>query len=314
MPKTISEKPVEVATEMAKQQNVLIIGYGEMGHAMQSLLNERHHLSIYDSRPVEGLTPIDIEQEAASADFILFCIPTQPLEAMLKRVSPRFQEHAICLSISKGLDELGRTPAQVYEQTLHTGQRYSLLYGPMISEEIRADRYGFAELGCSDATVYDRIKALYRGSALAIRESDDITGISWSVILKNIYAIAFGAADELELGDNVRGFLAVTAMEELGSIVEVMGGNAATPLKLAGLGDLITTATSKDSHHHELGSKLARGETEGISGEGIHTLEMVEKYKLFDTSSYPLFSLVHTVVQNPADTEQKFGSYLRSIQ
>jgi glycerol-3-phosphate dehydrogenase (NAD(P)+) len=296
---------------MARKQKVLIVGYGEMGHAMQYLLNERHHLCIYDTRPMKGLAPVDVEQEAASADFILFCIPSQPLRKMLVRLSLHIQKHAICLSISKGLDELGHTPAQIYEQTFLTGQRYCLLYGPMISEEIRSGRYGFAELGCSDAAIFDEIKSLFQGSALGIRKSDDITGISWSVILKNVYAIAFGATDELELGDNVRGFLAATAMDELSSIMEEMGGKAATPLRLAGLGDLITTATSKGSHHHELGMRLARGETENITGEGIHTLEIVEKYKLFDISVYPLFNLIRDIVNNPADTEQKIYAYLR---
>ncbi|MDT8375251.1 MAG: hypothetical protein RQ867_00790 [Mariprofundaceae bacterium] len=296
------------------KKNVLITGYGEMGHAMQLLLNERHHLSIYDSRPIEGLAAVDVEQQAASADVILFCIPAQPLEAMLKRLAPHLQKHAICLSIAKGLDDLGRTPARICQQTLHSGQRYCLLYGPMISEEIRAGRYGFAELGCSDGSIYDEIKALFKGSALGIRESDDITGISWSVILKNVYAIAFGVADELGLGDNVRGFLTVTAMEELSSIMEKMGGKSATPLRLAGLGDLITTATSKGSHHHELGIRLARGESEDISGEGIHTLAMVEKYGLFDASSCPLFTLIHAIVQNPMDTERKITTYLNSVR
>lgn len=297
---------------MMKKQNVLIVGYGEMGHAMQHLLGNRHPLCIYDSRPVEGLAPVDVEQEAANADFILFCIPSQPLGDMLTRLVPHLQKHAICLSISKGLDELGRTPARIYEQTLRRDQRFCLLYGPMISEEIRAGRFGFAELGCSDRAILDEVRSLFHGSALGIRYSDDITGISWSVILKNVYAIAFGVADELGLGDNVRGFLAATAMAELSSIMEIMGGKAATPLHLAGLGDLITTATSQGSHHHELGIRLARGATENIGGEGIHTLEMVEKYALFDTSAYPLFCLVHDIVRNSADTEQLFLTYLKN--
>jgi len=298
----------------AKKQNVLIVGYGEMGHAMQYLLDERHHLAIYDARPIEGLASVDIEQEAASADFILFCIPAQPLADMLEKLGPHLQKHAICLSISKGLDELGRTPARIYQQILHAGQRYCLLYGPMISEEIRAGRYAFAELGCSDEAIYDEIKVLFQGSALGIRKSNDITGISWSVILKNVYAIAFGATDELRFGDNVRGFLVVSAMEELSAIMKIMGGKATTPLRLAGLGDLITTATSAGSHHHELGIRLARGETEDISGEGIHTLAMVRKYVLFDTSAYPLFSLIHNIIQNPADAEEKIFTYLKSTQ
>ena len=112
----------------------------------------------------------------------------------------------------------------------------------------------------------------------------------------------------------MRGFLAVTAMEELRSIASRMGGKPATPLRLAGLGDLITTATSQGSHHHELGIRLARGETDDIGGEGIHTLEMVEKYALFDTSAYPLFSLIQAVVHQPGDVEAKITAYLVSLR
>jgi glycerol-3-phosphate dehydrogenase (NAD(P)+) len=295
------------------KRNVLIVGYGEMGHAMQHLLRARHRLAIYDTRPIAGLAPVDVEREAASADVVLFCIPAQPLSKMLSMLGACLQGHAICLSISKGLDDLGRPPFRIYQETLRADQHYCLLYGPMISEEICAGRYAFAELGCTDDAVFDAIKELYRGSPLGIRRSADMTGISWSVILKNVYAIAFGIADEMGLGDNVRGFLAVTAMQELCAIMSAMGGKASTPLHLAGLGDLITTATSKGSHHHGLGIRLARGETENITGEGIHTMAMVKKYGLFDTSAYPLFGLVQAVVQNPSSTREKFSAYLSSI-
>ena len=106
---------------------------------------------------------------------------------------------------------------------LNGRQPYCLLYGPMISEEIRADRYAFAELGCADISTYHRVRDLYQGTRLHIRHSNDIAGISWSVILKNVYAIAFGIADELQLGDNMRGFLTVTALAELGAIVGTDG-------------------------------------------------------------------------------------------
>ena len=184
----------------------------------------------------------------------------------------------------------------------------------MISEEICAGRYAFAELGCSDVVIFHSVRNLYRDTRLCIRHSSDITGISWSVILKNIYAIAFGIADGLQLGDNMRGFLAVTALHELMSIVKQMGGHPAAPLHLAGLGDLITTATSAGSHPHKLGCKLARGDAAAISGEGIHTLAMVEKYQLFDAATYPLYSLVHDAVREPVNVAQKFRDYLLQVQ
>ncbi len=85
-------------------------------------------------------------------------------------------------------------------------------------------------------------------------------------MLKNVYAILFGVADGLELGDNMRGYLATAAMHELERIVAGLGGSAGAAHRLAGLGDLITTATSKGSHHHELGRRLARGDTGERSG------------------------------------------------
>jgi len=281
---------------------------------MEHLLKGKHQLAIHDSRPIEGLVAIDVEQEAALADFLVLCVPASPHHDLLARLAPRLPSHCICLSIAKGLDDKGRTPAQIYERLLNGRQPYCLLYGPMISEEILADRYAFAELGCSDISIYHRVKELYQGTRLHIRHSDDIAGISWSVILKNVYAIAFGIADELQLGDNMRGFLTVTALAELGSIVEQMGGKPAAPLHLAGLGDLITTATSAGSHHHELGRRLARGETDNIHGEGIHTLAMVRKYRLFDSAPYRLYVLIDAVVQDPRDVAQRFRDYIDTIE
>ena len=284
-----------------------------MGHAMEHLLAGEHRLAIYDSRPAEGLPAIDVEQQASLADFVLLCVPATPHQSLLARLAPHLQSHCICVSIAKGLDDNGRTPAQIYEQTFNGRQPYCLLYGPMISEEIRADRYAFAELGCADISTYHRVRDLYLGTRLHIRHSADIAGISWSVILKNVYAIAFGMADELQLGDNMRGFLTVTALAELSSIVAQMGGKPSAPLHLAGLGDLITTATSAGSRHHELGRKLAGGERKNIGGEGIHTLEMVEKFHLFDTAPYPLYGLIHAVVKNPVNVAQQVSDYLDRV-
>jgi len=285
-----------------------------MGHAMAHLLRGKHALAIYDSRPFPDLPAINIEQQASQADFILLCVPASPHQDLLTRLAPHLQSHCICLSIAKGLDELGRTPAQIYQSVFNGRQPHCLLYGPMISEEIRADRYAFADLGCSDIAIFHRVRDLYQDTRLFIRHSTDTTGISWSVILKNVYAIAFGIADGLQLGDNMRGFLAVTALHELCAIVEQQGGKPETPLQLAGLGDLITTATSTGSHHHQLGSNLVTGKTKDISGEGINTMAMVEKFRLFDILHYPLYGLIHEVVRNPVDVAKKFENYLSGIR
>jgi len=298
---------------MADRFKVLILGYGEMGHAMEYLLKERHQLEIWQRHPQDNTQPIALEEAVSHADIVLFCLPVSAHRKIVIQITPHLSNTCLCMSIAKGLDESGQTAEQIFAEVLESHQPYGLLYGPMISEEIRAGRYAFAQLGCDDMGSYNKAHELYRGTRLYIEYSSDVIGISWSVILKNVYALVFGMADELQLGDNMRGYLSVAALRELDQIVRKMGGLAGSPYHLAGLGDLITTATSEDSHHHELGRMLARGETQRIEGEGIHTLEMVNQHRLFNTQDYPLFQLIHDIVRSPRETRKKIDGYLQKV-
>lgn len=290
---------------------VLILGRGEMGQAMEFLLAPRHHVQTWQRRPPATETKLDLGEIVPTCDFILFCLPATAHAEVAALIAPWLRNDTLCLTIAKGLDESGRLPGAVLTQSMGAPQ-VALLYGPMISEEIRAGKPAFAECAVSDHAHFERIDTLYRGSTLHLEPTQDFTGLSWSVILKNVYAMAFGMADELNLGDNTRGYLSVHALQELSAIVQHLGGTAATPYRLAGLGDLITTATSAGSHHHELGRRLVRGET-NLKGEGIHTVAMIEKFKLFDTNSFPLLRLISACVRTPNSTARLVGDFIQNI-
>ncbi|MBS0497451.1 MAG: hypothetical protein JSR51_07380 [Proteobacteria bacterium] len=298
---------------MTVSLQILVLGHGEMGHAMEYLLKDRHRLSIWEKFPKNDYLYAALEDSAAHADIVLFCLPVNPHREVVQHIAPLLKKTSLCISIAKGLDESGQTAAQIFAGNLRTQQPYALLYGPMISEEIRVGRHAFAQLGSLDPAAFNIVQTCFSHTRLHIEHTFDIDGISWSVILKNVYAMAFGMADELQLGDNVRGFLAAAALRELSQIVLAMGGQADSPYQLAGLGDLITTATSESSHHHELGRKLAREETDNISGEGPHTLKMIRRYRLLDTQKYPLFQMIQSIVQNPRDVRSQFEAYFEHL-
>ena len=288
---------------------VLILGYGEMGHALEYLLAEKHDVCIW-SRSSHTM----LEEEVAKAQVILFCLPTNVHLAITSRIADCLTAGSLCLSIAKGLDESGLTAPQVFARVLSDKHRYGVIYGPMISEEISLGRYAFADVALSDADDFQTIRSLFQGSTLICRQVADMLGSSWSVILKNVYAIMFGISDELKLGDNMRGHLMVAALSELSAIVKSFGAEAHTPFSYAGLGDLLTTATSANSHHYELGRKLASGQFSDISGEGVHTLQMVEKYHLIDSQAYPLFTLVKNIVSTPDNVKSQVETYLSKIR
>lgn len=288
---------------------VLILGYGEMGHALEYLLAEKHDVHIW-SRASHTV----LEQEVALAQVILFCLPVNAHSELISRITPCLTEGSLCLTIAKGLDEAGLTAPQVLSHVLAGKHRFGVMFGPMISEDIRLGHYAFADVALSETDDFERIRSLFQGSTLICRQVTDMLGSGWSVILKNVYAIMFGVSDELKLGDNMRGYLIVTAVAELSAIVKAFGGEAHTPFTYAGLGDLLTTATSENSHHHALGRKLASGDFSDISGEGVHTLQMVEKFHLFDSRPYPLYRLVNDLVFRPEGLKDSVDSYLSQIK
>lgn len=288
---------------------VLILGYGEMGHALEFLLAEKHNVRIW-SRSSRTI----LEEEVSQAQVILYCLPVNAHLDITRRIAPCLTENSLCLSIAKGLDESGLTAAQGLSSVLTDKQHYGVIYGPMIAEEIRLGRVAFADVALSCNEDFKTIHSLFQGSTLICRQVADMLGSSWSVVLKNVYAIMFGVSDELKLGDNMRGHLMVSSMSELSAIVKAFGAEAHTPYSYAGLGDLLTTATSENSHHHELGRRLASGQYSDISGEGVHTLMMIEKHQLFDSQPYPLFTLIRDIVTTPESLRSRVDSYLSHIR
>lgn len=296
------------------KRRVLILGYGKMGHAMEYLLAARHDVRIWNMGAVVKGAHATLEKEVADAQVILFCLPVNPHHEIASRIEPYLAEDSLCLTIAKGLDEQGRTAAQVFDSAFDGRHHYGVIYGPMISDEIRAGKHAFADVVLSDAADFDVMNSLFLGSTLICQQASDMHGRSWSVILKNVYAIMFGVSDELNLGKNMRGHLMVAAIAELSGIVQAFGGQAHTPYSYAGLGDLLTTSTSEDSHHHTLGRQLVRGEWSDISGEGVHTLQMVEKYRPFDWRAFPLFTLAHDVVTAPQTLHERVEDYLKQLR
>ena len=296
------------------KKRVLILGYGEMGHAMEHLLSARHDVRIWDMGTVVKGRHTTLEQEVAEVQVILFCLPVNPHREIASRIAPCLAKGSLCLTIAKGLDESGQTAALIFEDVFGGKHHYGVVYGPMISEELRAGQHGFADAVLSETADFGAIQSLFLGSRLICQQASDMHGRSWSVILKNVYAIMFGVSDELELGKNMRGHLMVTAIAELSGIVRSFGGKVHTPNGYAGLGDLVTTGTSEDSHHHTLGRQLVRGDWSDISGEGVHTLRMVEKFQLFEWRAYPLFSLAHDIVTAPEMLRERVDDYLKQLR
>lgn len=291
------------------QREIVMLGHGEIGHALESALTPRNRVSIWerDLDTWEENVPLETLL-APGCDLILFALPASPHREIAERVHQAAPHAAVCLTIAKGLDGDGHTPASILQSVFADERQFGVLYGPMIGDNLINGLPGFANVASQSEQVISLTRELFSGSHLHVSGSRDVVGASWAVILKNVYVPLVGAADELRLGDNIRGFLLTVALNELSRIVELFGGDAKTAYGLSGAGDLITTATSSGSHHRNAGMKLARGESDellasgtNIRGEGFHALKMLDEHKLIEISDFPMISAMRDLLTKPKD-------------
>ncbi|HBE91670.1 MAG TPA: hypothetical protein DDW55_03775, partial [Gammaproteobacteria bacterium] len=111
---------------MRERFRVLILGYGEMGHAMEYLLKERQQLDIWEKYPQDNFRSVVLEDAASQADIVLFCLPVNPHREIVEHIAPLLKSSCLCLSIAKGLDEAGQTAAQIFAEALASHQAYAL--------------------------------------------------------------------------------------------------------------------------------------------------------------------------------------------
>lgn len=300
---------------MDKQKQILILGHGAMGTMFESLLDE-HDLAIWERDPETGEENVKLESICRDREIVLFALPAHPHHELAQRLAEALPENAVCLSIAKGVDEEARTPAQVFESVFGDRVHWGMIYGPMIARDLDQGRRGFGVLASKSEQAREAA-SLFAGTRLCLDTDDDVHGTTWSVILKNVYVPLIGASDELEFGDNMRGFLLAEAVSELAAIAAAKGGQATTAYGPAGMGDLITSATSASSHHRKIGAGLASGDREEIEdeggyirSEGVHTVERVREHDVVPRGRYPLFDLAGDFLTDSVDFEAAIEQYL----
>jgi glycerol-3-phosphate dehydrogenase (NAD(P)+) len=286
--------------------NIVIIGAGEIGRAMEKILKEKPNSSdkifLWDKNQgkVSGQKPL--EEIAPPADFIFLCIPSFAVEEFLTTIKPSLNPKTIIISLAKGIGDSGRTMAEVLGDNL-SGGFFGLLCGPMLAEEIMLGKKTFAILAIKNGENYEKTARLFSGTNLQIFQSSDIKGAAIASVLKNIYSVLFGICDGLSVGSNFKGRLLVEILKEIKKIILFFGGRPETAENLAGLGDFFATATSAYSKNYQSGIEIAKTKTCSLAGEGIMSFNNLKKRLGNEIDRFPLLKILDKILNDPAKAD-----------
>jgi len=226
-----------------------------------------------------------------TTDLVIFAAPSAHLRSVVGDVAPFLAPDADLLSVVKGLerDTLLRMSELIADAAGVPVRRVAALSGPNLAAEVARNLPASAVVAAADLGLAERVVARIARRRFRLYVNEDILGVELCGALKNVVAIAAGAADGLGFGDNGKAGLLTRGLAEMTRLGIAAGANPLTFAGLAGMGDLIATAGSHLSRNHRLGEELAKGrswaEIEATlpgTAEGAYTVQaalaLAERY------------------------------------
>ena len=241
---------------------VSLLGYSD--EIVDDLARTRAHPALPGAEPLPPLVEPTMSPETAfeGADAVLWSVSVQWTSSELKRLASFLRRGFPLVSTAKGI-EIGthRRTSQMMRDALGEDVPVAVLSGPTFAVEVARGCPAAAVVACSDGEVAARVQKGLASPTFRLYRSTDVVGIEISGAAKNVVAIAAGIADGLNLGHNTRAALLTRALAEIRRLGTRLGGQPETFSGLAGVGDLILTATGDLSRNRRVGLALAAGKS-----------------------------------------------------
>jgi glycerol-3-phosphate dehydrogenase (NAD(P)+) len=239
-----------------------VVLWGIPPEAIQELALTRVHPRLPGAELPPSVRPVTKPTEALRAPIWVSALPTQVTPEVWKNLGaqnkhrPELLIHASKgillgshLRLSETLEPLLKVPVGV-------------LSGPTFSDEVARNLPAALVLALPETIEEDRareLQALLATPRLRIYLSRDVCGVELCGALKNVLAIAAGLVESLGLGHNAKAALVTRGLAEMTRLVERLGGRPETATGLAGMGDLLLTATGPQSRNRRFGALVGSG-------------------------------------------------------
>ncbi|MCQ2335099.1 MAG: NAD(P)H-dependent glycerol-3-phosphate dehydrogenase [Paludibacteraceae bacterium] len=250
----------------------------------------------------------DINEVVGNSDVLILAIPSPFIKMHLKKLR-RSIRRKIIISAIKGMvpDENMVVTDYLHIRYEVPNENLGMIAGPCHAEEVATERLSYLTIGCCNRENACAMAQLFEMPFVRTNTSDDVWGLEYSSVMKNIYAIASGICYGLKYGDNFQAVLTSNAIQEINRFA-----NATNPLRRdidssAYLGDLLVTAYSQFSRNRQFGNMIGRGysvrtaqlEMEMIA-EGFYGTKCIHDFNERFHVDLPIVEAVYNILYNQA--------------
>lgn len=303
-------------------EKVAVLGAGSWGSVLANLLVDNGHeveLWSRDQDQVDRLNQehvnpaymknftyssklhatTDMKAAVKGADVILIVIPTKGIRQVahkLNTVLAELDQQSLIVHATKGLEQnTYKRPSEMLKEEIDPKYRRDIvvLSGPSHAESVAIKDMTAVTAACANLADAEKVQKLFSNSYFRVYTNDDVIGAEFGAALKNIIAIGAGALQGLGYHDNARAALITRGLAEIRRLGVAFGANPMTFIGLSGVGDLVVTATSKNSRNWRAGYQLGQGQqlddvinNMGMVIEGVYTTKAA--YELSKKRQVPM--------------------------
>ena len=239
--------------------------YMRSAYTKEHILNEQHnpsYLSSVEFHPEQLKLSNDINEITTWADVLIFVIPSAFIRSELEKLNVDISQKTIVSAVKGIIPESGLLVGEHFHDIYNIPiKNIAVIAGPCHAEEVALERLSYLTISCADAEKAQAIADNLSSHYIKTKISDDIIGVEYAVMLKNIYAIAAGIAHGLGYGDNFQSVLMSNAIREMKRFINKMHKMKRNINNSAYLGDLLVTGYSVFSRNRMFGNMIGKGYT-----------------------------------------------------
>ena len=235
-----------------------VVLWGRDAAQIEAMAALRENVRYLPGMPLpDEVQPIAALTGLADAEALLLAVPAQRLREVCRGL-PATAPLVIC---AKGLEQATGLRLSEVVAAERPGAAIAVLSGPSFAMEVAQGLPTAVTIAAADQTLAQSLALLLASPGFRPYPSDDLLGVELAGALKNVVAIAAGVTMGKGLGENARASLITRGLAELTRLALALGARRETLMGLAGLGDLLLTATSLTSRNTSFGYALAQGRT-----------------------------------------------------
>lgn len=202
----------------------------------------------------------DINQVLSEAELVILAVPSPYVKDVLAEITVDMSQKKV-ISAVKGMIHGDNILVTDYiHQHFHVPEaNLGMITGPCHAEEIALERLSYLTIGCKDTANATEWQKLFDTPYVRTTPSNDMKGLEYASVMKNIYAIAAGMCTSLRYGDNFQAVLLTNAMHEIVRFTKAVSDIPRDITDSGYLGDVLVTAYSNFSRNRQFGQMIGMG-------------------------------------------------------